>query len=373
LGEVRIDKVRELHGGKMRAHICQSTKGGRFGAGLQGWASMKLLECRSGHCGHCHGCSHGTIPSENRGKRFCLTDQISQLRHERDDAEVRFQQSEKRITMAASDAQKHLHAMLSKTRLKLKVTEKIKKDTEGKLVALLEELDAAKVAAEEKIAGLESQLDSHKDDDALRVRIETLELSLEEATKPVKKSLKEELEEKLPRLRVQELSKRCAELEQRCEEAEWEARGANENEMKMRVKVVEMEVRLKGLFKAFKEKEKEDKKLRDQATALSKNHPAYAVEKPDMAMSIAMVDIKNGLTRSPTERPQQTNHRRGGGAQTRRSPSQEVIADTVNYEAGQMLTPKASGLGFVVPAVRRGQAEKKPRRGVAVSSSNARE
>lgn len=119
-GEVRVDKILELPGGKMRAHICQNVKN------VTGWASLKLLECRSGHCGHCYRCSWGTLPSENFATRQAQRDRISSLKHERNEAEVRFAESEKRITLAASDSQKHLHAMLSKSRLKLCVTEKMK-------------------------------------------------------------------------------------------------------------------------------------------------------------------------------------------------------------------------------------------------------
>ena len=173
----------------------------------------------------------------------------------------------------------------------------MKADTESKLLATLETLDKVKASADESIANLEADLAKHANNDDLAKRLEEAEAKLAAALAPKEKTLKEQLQDKLPQLRVEELTKKVAALESRCEEAEWQARKAIENEMKMRMQVAEMEVRLRGIFKAVKERDREEARLRDQATAISKNSPHYKAVAPEMAMAVAMVDIKKGITR----------------------------------------------------------------------------
>lgn len=67
LAEVRVNKVKELAGGKMRFHIVEvrNTKG-TGGKSPTGWASAKMLQCHSKSCGFCFHCSHGVLPSEKK-------------------------------------------------------------------------------------------------------------------------------------------------------------------------------------------------------------------------------------------------------------------------------------------------------------------
>ena len=61
--EVRIDKVHELPGQKLRAHICES-RGKKKSP--DGWTTAMLLTCTSGICGRCHGCgAKDVLPSQN--------------------------------------------------------------------------------------------------------------------------------------------------------------------------------------------------------------------------------------------------------------------------------------------------------------------
>lgn len=56
--KVRVDKVIEIGGNKLRAHVV-GEKGN-----LSGWTTARLLTCCSGNCGRCSRCSHGLLPSE---------------------------------------------------------------------------------------------------------------------------------------------------------------------------------------------------------------------------------------------------------------------------------------------------------------------
>jgi len=82
LEEVRVDKAKELAGGKMRLHIIETRS-----QKITGWASAKMLICQSKICGthprtctllhdalpsdlalspsgHCNQCKNGILPSE---------------------------------------------------------------------------------------------------------------------------------------------------------------------------------------------------------------------------------------------------------------------------------------------------------------------
>ena len=63
--KVRIDKVTEIGGAKLRAHICEPQQ-------FQGWTTAKMLRCCMGQCGRCARCDQGKLPSENRAAQAAV-------------------------------------------------------------------------------------------------------------------------------------------------------------------------------------------------------------------------------------------------------------------------------------------------------------
>jgi hypothetical protein len=54
--DIGPDQVLQLPGGRLRAYICEP-------ADQAGWASVQMLECQSGSCGHCCQCDTAVLPS----------------------------------------------------------------------------------------------------------------------------------------------------------------------------------------------------------------------------------------------------------------------------------------------------------------------
>jgi len=64
--EVRVDKVHEIAGGNLRAHICETRGEGAENCPTDGWATATTLSCHSKMCGCCHDCGmRDLLPSHN--------------------------------------------------------------------------------------------------------------------------------------------------------------------------------------------------------------------------------------------------------------------------------------------------------------------
>jgi len=68
---VTVDKVLQLPGGKMRAHICSGQH--------KGWASAKMLECKSKRCGHCYSCDTAILPLNNAGMKLRQDERVEEV------------------------------------------------------------------------------------------------------------------------------------------------------------------------------------------------------------------------------------------------------------------------------------------------------
>jgi hypothetical protein len=72
---VRVDAVRQMPNGKVRCRVVEvkgPNKTEDVPAQPPVWSSMKMLDCESKACGHCHNCDDAKLPSENAAERDAL-------------------------------------------------------------------------------------------------------------------------------------------------------------------------------------------------------------------------------------------------------------------------------------------------------------